>query len=557
MLDVKVVTWPRGEDSLFMPVIAGLLAGRGQTLPPPALRDDGAEPVDILVGTRLIVEYEEFCYAAAMRFVAAGGAAKGTAGGNPVESLDGSPDGSPEDVDAFLRFASADFAAHRDFMLAWGDHEAPDGRIVVPRAALRADPGPWLAWISGMLDPALLLHGAALEEACDHVRRHAVAPAPAVLAKLDVSLIDQLHRITMDRETVSGVFLEVLGRPPRDEGILRFQAMPDTEALRTALMDSAEYQTRKALRGDGDAPPATEAEVQLAYRLLLGRDGSPAEVQRMLMSGASVTRLRAVFLNAGEFGDRLRQFHAGSSRLPVIVHLHIPKNAGTSLTKMIAAQFRPEQLAPLGDDGATALAALPPARRVALRFVFGHLQHGVAARLGRPVLHVCTLRRPGPRILSYYSYIRRRSDHPLHARLQTMGFGAFLEFCATDPGQRAEVDNGQIRVLAGRKEPGSLGQEHAVFRQALSNILAPDMVYGLTERFDAFLADLATRGVIPAEGARTVENAAPEPTDIAAALAELTPDQRGWYDVFTYWDTLFYDICATCLFGPGGRTDGY
>jgi len=232
MLDVKVVTWPRGEDSLFMPVIADLLAGRGQTLPPPALRDDGAEPVDIPAGTRLIVEYEEFCDAAAMRFVAAGEAAGGTAGG------------TAGDVDAFLRFASADFAAHRDFMLAFGDHEAPDGRIVVPRAALRADPGPWLAWISGTLDPALLLHGAALEEACHHVRRHAVAPAPAVLAKLDVSMIDQLHRITMDRETVCRVFLEVFGRPPRDDGILRFQTMADAEALRTALMASEEYRRR-------------------------------------------------------------------------------------------------------------------------------------------------------------------------------------------------------------------------------------------------------------------------------------------------------------------------
>ena len=397
MLDVKVVTWPRGEDSLFMPVIAGLLAGRGQTLPPPALRDDGAEPVDIPAGTRLVVEYEEFCDAAAMRFVAAGETAEGTAGG------------TAGDVDAFLRFASADFAAHRDFMLAWGDHEASDGRIVVPRAALRADPGSWLAWISGTLDPALLLHGAALEEACDHVRRHAADPAPAVLAKLDAGLIDKLHRIKMDRETVSGVFLEVLGRPPRDEGILRFQAMPDTQALRTALMDSAEYRKRQSMAVPATAIPdatAREPSTSPALHVMPQDAGFPsfeAVAPEVLRTEAFLRASRKLKTPLG--WPRAQVFVSRKAR---VIYCPIGKVACTFLKKQMVrisdvahADVLPDDVARLTDNALTGLqlSDYPEAEALAM--------------IADPeMLRFAVLRDPADRLLSAYveKFVIGRTD---------------------------------------------------------------------------------------------------------------------------------------------------
>jgi hypothetical protein len=240
MVDIKVVTWPRGEESLLVAVLADVLSGTGQDVLSAdtiALRDDGADLPLVPAGHRLVVEYEEFPDAAALRFAAALAAGDET-------------DGSAE---SFLRFASGDFSAFRDFMLIWADPDAPDQRIVVPRAALRADPGPWLAWASGALDPSLLLSGPALEQACavalrldQHLnqRQAADAIAPSVMAGLDNNHLDQIRRITIDREAVCTVFAEVLGRAPREEGILLFQAMASAEALRESLMASQEYRRR-------------------------------------------------------------------------------------------------------------------------------------------------------------------------------------------------------------------------------------------------------------------------------------------------------------------------
>jgi hypothetical protein len=198
---------------------------------------------------------------------------------------------------------------------------------------------------------------------------------------------------------------------------------------------------------------------------------------------------------------------------------------------------------------------MTPAQRAGLRMIFGHLSHGVGARLDQPVVYLCILRQPGPRLLSFYRYIRRQADHPLHRLLneRSMSFGEFLTFCLDHPTMRPEVDNGQMRRLAGRLAPDSLGHEHVAFRLALEHAFAPDMVLGLTERFTAFLDDLVVRGLIRSHS-EARENAAPETASFEEARAALTPEQAALLSHFTEWDQKLYEICETYLFGLEPQT---
>lgn len=305
--------------------------------------------------------------------------------------------------------------------------------------------------------------------------------------------------------------------------------------------------------------PLRDDQISLAYELLLNRKASAAEIENFLSKKHDLQSMRDVFLNSTEFSKiyaerqhELEVRRAGLKAMPkpAIVHLHIPKSAGTSLTAALAPNFSIDKRLSLEPPQIPELAAKPAGERMKIGFVFGHLQHGVGEVFPQGCIYVSALRKPGPRILSYLGYLRRRSDHPLHKTVTkgNMSFGDFLEFCNTDVGQRMEVDSGQIRRLAGMMAPKSIGHEQAVFQQALSHAFAPNMIFGLTEHFELLLQDLVERKLID-QGKSIIANAAPEKANFEAAYDELQPNQRELLDRFTYWDQKFYDICETYLFG--------
>lgn len=299
-------------------------------------------------------------------------------------------------------------------------------------------------------------------------------------------------------------------------------------------------------------------EITRAYELFLGRRPSDIELDRMQQNQQSYESLRKTFLNSQEFLKKqgwTQPPAPGGARTPpekaqTLIHIHVPKSAGSTLTSVIARHSPRSSHMTVGDNDLERLRLLPPNRRGELRFVFGHLSHGVAGYLPQACAYITVLRDPGTRILSYFRYIQRTADHPLHAPAigQRMGFGDFLEFSAGTPAARLEIDNGQVRRLAGESfNKSSLGSEAELFRRALHNMFSDDLVYGFTEHFDDFLARLKSRKIIP-DYQDTRLNTAPDKTDIAPVLAQLTPAQKKLYDQFTYWDDQFYGICKTAYF---------
>jgi len=293
----------------------------------------------------------------------------------------------------------------------------------------------------------------------------------------------------------------------------------------------------------------TKDIIELAYKLFLNRTPSEQEVSNMASNQTTLSGVRGVFLNSAEFKN-LGKSADDKAIVRVLIHLHLPKTAGSSLTKILAPNHTRGTQLTTGDVNIDKLTNLPPQQRRAISFLFGHLSHGVANHLPQKHLYTCVLRRPGPRLLSYYNYLYRTVDHPSHHTVkgQEMSFGTFLEWTA-DPknAHRGEVDNGQVRRLAGHGMRKRYGEESELISLALSNLLAPDMIYGLTEYFDDFIGRLHARGII-GKKVEVRENAAPNPTNLDEALLKLTGRQKELYDSFIYWDEMLYDISEKIYF---------
>lgn len=306
-----------------------------------------------------------------------------------------------------------------------------------------------------------------------------------------------------------------------------------------------------------DKSQVSREEIRLAYKLFLGRWPSEAELDRMDQRGHGYDRLSRTFLNSPEFLKRNGWVPANAAtstttpeKAKTLIHLHVPKSAGSTLTAILAPNFPHRSHMTVGDNTIQQLSNLQLQRRSELRFIFGHLSHGVARYLPQDCAYITVLREPGNRLLSYFRYVQRITDHPLHGPVsqRNMSFGDFLEYAINNPVVRLEADNGQVRRLAGQgRQESSLGQEAALLRTALHNILGEDVIYGFTEHFDDFLARLKARKIIP--GVKDTRlNTAPDKTDIGPELARLSPAQKQIFEDFTVWDNRFYDICKSVYF---------
>lgn len=291
--------------------------------------------------------------------------------------------------------------------------------------------------------------------------------------------------------------------------------------------------------------------VVLAYRLFLGREASETEIANMLKNCPNTDALRTTFLSSKEFLRSYKRFLSKSDGTvqPVVIHLHVPKTAGTSLNSLLEQHYPKAQvLNGVGGAPLAKLAALPQQDRDALRLITGHAPYGIHELLSRPHLYLCLLRQPGPRLYSFYKYILRAKDHPMHniVAKQTMSFGDFLSFVDSRRNNRIEFDNGQLRRLAGAMTLYSLGREERLLPQAMSHLFADDMLFGLSEDFAAYVERLAGRGIIFHPQLRH-DNRSPVSVSFENAVNALTEAERDILARFTAWDQKLYDAAKERL----------
>ena len=152
----------------------------------------------------------------------------------------------------------------------------------------------------------------------------------------------------------------------------------------------------------------------------------------------------------------------------IVIFLHIPKAAGSTLNRVIAQNYPPAAILKVG--GKTD-AALRDALTSEVRLIAGHRRFGMHAQLSRPFTYITVLRDPVERVLSQYHFVKRLAEHPLHRAV------ASGELSLRDYGR--QTPDSQTRYLA-----GSNTDDAGLLEQAQANLVTHFAVAGLTERFD-------------------------------------------------------------------------
>jgi hypothetical protein len=182
--------------------------------------------------------------------------------------------------------------------------------------------------------------------------------------------------------------------------------------------------------------------------------------------------------------------HVTNQSQPILLFLHIPRTAGTTLNRAARLKYNPKariasrdfrDLQEFVDD----VRSMPPEDLDRVRYYRGHFSYGLHTLLPKPARYLTVLRDPVDRVLSsYYFFIRElgSSDVSLEDFVRKGREG--------DP--RLHIgwtDNVQIRMLAGDKgNPvrvpiGSCTPD--MLERAKDRIASEAFVLaGLTERFD-------------------------------------------------------------------------
>lgn len=298
----------------------------------------------------------------------------------------------------------------------------------------------------------------------------------------------------------------------------------------------------------------TRDEIVFAYTLILGRTPSEHELERMMERGAGLSRVRRVFLASPEFARQIERFlphhevriarRLEPAQAKRYLHLHIPKTAGTTISAILATAIGHDRSVTVSENGEGPLGGRKPQELMDYTFIFGHLSYRAMQFFPPDTQAICALRRPGDRLFSFFRYVGRTKDHPLYRTVtkKKMSFGKFLEFIDADPRHQRGSDNVQMRIISGLTGEDHLGEEEKIFEIALSNLTSGRVLFGLTERFDAFQAYLKHKGLIRKISAARL-NASDSPAPIEGPVEALTPTQREIYDRYIVWDTLLYNIC--------------
>jgi hypothetical protein len=166
----------------------------------------------------------------------------------------------------------------------------------------------------------------------------------------------------------------------------------------------------------------------------------------------------------------------------MLVFVHIPKTAGTTLHKVISHQYPAREILIHHDsDGPPAPLAKSPA------VVMGHLSVGLH-RLHAGVRYITCLREPVARLVSHYHHGLNDPSHYLHEairreRLDLAGYVA--------SGLSGELSNGMTRMLAGIEDFHHGTIDRSTLELAKRNIEDHFEAVLLSERFDEGLLLLA------------------------------------------------------------------
>lgn len=160
-------------------------------------------------------------------------------------------------------------------------------------------------------------------------------------------------------------------------------------------------------------------------------------------------------------GARLDGAHSRDARPPapdLLIHLHIAKTGGTTLSSMVKHAFGPDEVfETISKDHqvysgldlltyASCERMLRDCDIARIRYFTGHIPMGVERLFGRPAKYVAVVRHPIERLLSYF-YFRIQGGDPYRKDGKPIAFEDYVE-----SGGDIIFDNYQVRVISGSRE---------------------------------------------------------------------------------------------------------
>lgn len=201
---------------------------------------------------------------------------------------------------------------------------------------------------------------------------------------------------------------------------------------------------------------------------------------------------------------------------PLLLHVHMPKTAGSALNLgILAPRFEPQRVwLSYGVKVERRRKHLSEEDPKDVDFIAGHVPFGFAAPLGRPVLHVSVLRDPTDRVVSFLNYVAVAERHGARRKfdidMKAMARKDPSRFASMILGQdhvRRRQSNTMVRLASGMARLSNRTPGLWRLGAALRNAASPDYLIGAQEAFDAFAAHLKSRleesgiGVNPPSGA--------------------------------------------------------
>jgi galactose-3-O-sulfotransferase len=178
----------------------------------------------------------------------------------------------------------------------------------------------------------------------------------------------------------------------------------------------------------------------------------------------------------------------------LMVFLHVPKTAGSSLNAIFRRQYRTAELhfvKPALHEARYGLQSrmedfysLPPEKAARIKMLRGHFVFGPPAP--ESASYITFLRKPVPRVMSLYWWVREREMHYLHTELISRNI-SLHDFVVRR--MTVETSNDQTRRIAGPALDADgtpvIEEDRAMLERAKRNIERQFRVVGLTEQFDS------------------------------------------------------------------------
>jgi hypothetical protein len=168
------------------------------------------------------------------------------------------------------------------------------------------------------------------------------------------------------------------------------------------------------------------------------------------------------------------------------IFLHISKNGGMTLRKIIDGQYRKYQIYNITKPGCNeALSEFNKKSyfyRKRIKIIKGkHFAYGCHRTLPNPggAKYFAMLRNPIERAFSFYSYVKRHPNHDLYDEIHKTDL-SFTEFIKNDK-LNMEIRNGQTKFIAGVGQNGKCTLQ--IFDRALDNIKKTFFLVGILENY--------------------------------------------------------------------------